>query len=1649
MDGSSSGTTRFYFHDFNGDGLTDNVYWNPGYSNNGRKGPLRVRLSKGDGTFGPYIDSDGSGTGVTRFYFYDFNGDGLTDNVYWNPWYNNNGRNGPLRVRLGKGDGTFGPYTEMDGSSSGTTRFYFHDFNGDGLTDNVYWNPGYSNNGRKGPLRVRLSKGDGTFGPYIDSDGSGTGVTRFYFYDFNGDGLTDNVYWNPWYNNNGRNGPLRVRLGKGDGTFGPYTEIDGSGTDTTRFYFYDFNGDGLTDNVYWNPGYSNNGRNGPLRMRINNHKYGYISEMDSDGNRLSVDYSPIAAYLNYKKMSYSLYPTLDLQNATHVVSQVKRSNGIGGFNTTDYQYGGLKANMHGRGSLGFQWIKAIQAENNKTIYTEYNQGFPLTGTVKTHTEGIGDTIISRTDYQYTTDQANGLAQVALNRKTETTYELNGQLVSQQLTETTHDAFANPTTIQQTKTAGGQSYTETTTTQYLNDTARWLLGKPVGVQVIYNDSDHTTPDITRHSVFSYDANTGLRKSKTTEPNSSLRHKTEYFYDNYGNTIRVKKIAAGQERISHTAYDTQGIYVTRRTNPLNHGEAYTYDLYGNLISNIGPNKLSTHWQYDSLGRTIREIRADGTETLTEYTWDDSVANAVYRVTTSISGQAPTAKIYDHLDRPIREIMTGYDGKIIFRDMIYDRYGRISKQSLPYYQGDQVYWLQFAYDALGRKITSQRPAGDGVNVYTSSIEYAGLTQTQIDAKGKPKTITNNALGLPVKIVDAAGGVLQYRYDAKGNLLETIDVANNSTRLTYDLYDNRIAINDPNLGRWTYQYNAFGELIQQQDAKGQVMTMAYDKLGRMISRNEPEGTSTWQYDNTAKAIGKLTKVTAPGYVKTYTYDVLGRAKTTTQSAADKILSLTNYYDAYSRVVRRDHPEGFKLVYVYNQSGYLEKIKTPIRVLDGYDPVHLEKIKRETLITAEILLAEIEDYLELALEYRNLAASYQVQLDQLIADGQFTDTTALRQEIIAKLTTAQGQLQNNEAVRTAASTIESAQWLLNNLIQAHQQQIVLAESIDVLQQSAGKLEDAATRNITLVQENLELYYNPELVDELKEQAEYYNEDANDPGYITYWHAHRYDAAGRLTSFVLGNGLVTDRDYNPAGQLEHIRTGFNYETPVRELDYNYDANNNVVARYNQALGISSQFVYDTLDRLVQSQTSASTGSTAESWTYDAQGNMTAHNGQGYSYDAGRPHAVTNAGDTNYAYDANGNIISKRTNEGDTSIQWTSFNKPQTFISAQGTTGFVYGPERKRYLKTLADGSTTVYLDKAYEQVTDSSGNITHKYFIYAEGKLLAMHIHNVASGSQQIRYLHRDNLDSVDTITDGTGKIVQRASYDPFGERQVVDQQSNLTDAFTKRGFTGHEHIAELNLIHMNGRVYDPVIGRFLSPDKYIQDPGNSQNYNRYAYVLNNPLKYTDPSGDFVCGGLCMAIVISAAVNATIEAVVAGIESDWDPDTMLKGAVKGAITGAVTGAIGFYAAPYVAGVSGLKLATVKKSGYLVTMTNASWKISSAEAKENNNATQTNISNSEAALQGINTDDEIHRTIQPEEFILLEGVVGSSQELLQIDKIYEDFLTSAASALAMEGLSNTTRNDANANTEEDEDADSGSYKKKLDNDDDASDTKNSI
>ena len=124
----------------------------------------------------------------------------------------------------------------------------------------------------------------------------------------------------------------------------------------------------------------------------------------------------------------------------------------------------------------------------------------------------------------------------------------------------------------------------------------------------------------------------------------------------------------------------------------------------------------------------------------------------------------------------------------------------------------------------------------------------------------------------------------------------------------------------------------------------------------------------------------------------------------------------------------------------------------------------------------------------------------------------------------------------------------------------------------------------------------------------------------------------------------------------------------------------------------------------------------------------------------------------------------------------------------------------------------------------------------------------MATGFTYRHYIHKDHLGSWTTITDEDGEIEQELSFDAWGNfrNPYTWTGANTTRPMFDRGFTGHEHLYDFGLINMNGRMYDPVMSSFLSVDNYVQSPENSQNFNRYAYCLNNPLKYTDPSGEFI-----------------------------------------------------------------------------------------------------------------------------------------------------------------------------------------------------------
>ena len=159
--------------------------------------------------------------------------------------------------------------------------------------------------------------------------------------------------------------------------------------------------------------------------------------------------------------------------------------------------------------------------------------------------------------------------------------------------------------------------------------------------------------------------------------------------------------------------------------------------------------------------------------------------------------------------------------------------------------------------------------------------------------------------------------------------------------------------------------------------------------------------------------------------------------------------------------------------------------------------------------------------------------------------------------------------------------------------------------------------------------------------------------------------------------------------------------------------------------------------------------------------------------------------------------------------------------------------------------------------------------------------------SHEITYTLRDRLGSVVTLTNHNNLIMEHRSFDPFGKPRYGTMQASPSATlwnvaggtpFTMRGFTDHEHIDEAQLIHMNGRVYDYNLGRFLSVDPFIQEPGNSQSLNPYSYIMNNPLAGTDPSGYVSVGNLGLAeggafCGFICAVNRTI---LAGFTSAGD-----------------------------------------------------------------------------------------------------------------------------------------------------------------------------
>ena len=190
--------------------------------------------------------------------------------------------------------------------------------------------------------------------------------------------------------------------------------------------------------------------------------------------------------------------------------------------------------------------------------------------------------------------------------------------------------------------------------------------------------------------------------------------------------------------------------------------------------------------------------------------------------------------------------------------------------------------------------------------------------------------------------------------------------------------------------------------------------------------------------------------------------------------------------------------------------------------------------------------------------------------------------------------------------------------------------------------------------------------------------------------------------------------------------------------------------------------------------------------------------------------------------------------------------------------------------------------------------------------------------SKKIYYILRDYLGSITHIVDSNGTLVQELSYDAWGRlrnpaTQQVYEPGKEPVLFLGRGYTGHEHLAQFGLINMNARLYDPALGRFLSPDPFVQAPDLAQNFNRYTYAMNNPLCYVDENGEFFWVVVGIAAGIAAITNVATHwkeiKAVGGWQGFWKGTGYF---LTGGLAGGVGAAVGIGTA---VGFSGMFAAT--------------------------------------------------------------------------------------------------------------------------------------
>ncbi len=1072
------------------------------------------------------------------------------------------------------------------------------------------------------------------------------------------------------------------------------------------------------------------------------------------------------------------YPRTCVVGSKRVVSSYTLNNGQNQARAFSMRYRDGRAHRLGRGFLGFGTVLTIDDDlnagraevyDNITLDSTFNT-FPFAGSVVRSWSWIPEklghlpTLVALSYTDWTLERALSTGQAGApwtyftlpvetrTRKGEDLFlaangtstmlafvadhAVNpvGDLLDTSEVVSGYDSYGN--IMVQQRTTANVDDVRTVERKPHNDANTWLLGevtKEVACSTALGDHECQT------TVRTYNARGEVETEGHGDPaNAETTRNTTFTRDDFGNlTLVTADDAFGNHRSACITYEKEGIFPYAFSRAVGQISRVAFDAgLGVPTALKDANGLTTTWWHDGLGRTTREVGADGVVTdlglvRLKTGGPQSLWYALYP-TTTILGVLRHGEELDSRGRPVHAWAYGprvaadsqwthivLGGQWVPRyeeATTYDLLGRVAQRSRPWMTGDpagtQLY-TQYEYDTLGRPLSVKSPWG-----YTTTYAYSGNTVLKtMPAAGTmlatSSTTEVDPLGRTITVTDAKTGTTATTYGPFGEPSVVASPAGLFVTIR-DAYGRVTKEIDPDRGTTNIHYTGFDEQSQVVDAASRVVAYTYDTLGRRSQRRDNGALSTtWHYDDPAKGYGRLADVTSVGgATKSYTYDLKGRVSSVALLLGGETFTTTYQYDATTGNVDT-------ITYPQGPGG------APFRIKNKYD------------------------------EYDNLT---------------------------------------------------------------------------------GVTDDI---------------------------------DANHP---YFWRLTGVNGVGQTSKEIFGNNevaqghaLVTERDYfTDTGTLKAIRTTAG-STSVQNLAYSYDARLNLTARTDWLQqGVNApkteRFGYDELDRLTSSNLNivcSPPGSCNDSQvlTYAADGNIATKSdvagGAKYAYDVSNshPHAVASIGSLAFGYDTVGN----QTSRPGLTIDYTPFDLPKKYTPTSGDptpTTFDYDGDQARVRKTTP-GDETVYAG-AYERVTHfgmQADPTEHRYYISSNERVVA--VATRTNIQTKTVYLHVDHLGSTNVVTDGGAGIVlgivrESRSYDAFGAKRDpvwgVPGPGGAT-ARTTLGFTSHESEGEFGLVNMKGRMFDPKVGRFLSTDPLVSHPSFSQSWNPYSYVLNNSLKFVDPSG--------------------------------------------------------------------------------------------------------------------------------------------------------------------------------------------------------------